>query len=123
VSEVVSLRTGHLDFSRNLITIIKGKGRKDRVTLLPEKMRRELMDFTSYRSPRDYVFESERGGALSTRTVQKVFSAALQNAQIVKPASVHSLRHSFATHLLENGTDIRFVQELLGHRNDRPLRF
>jgi len=65
----------------------------------------------------DLVFESERGGKLTTHTAQKVFSNALKKAKIYKSASFHSLRHSFATHLLENGIDVRYVQELLGHSN------
>jgi len=70
----------------------------------------------------DYVFASERGGKLTERTAQKVFEAALKNAKIPKDATFHSLRHSFATHLLENGVDVRYVQELLGHANIRTTQ-
>ena len=70
----------------------------------------------------DLLFESERGGKLSTRTAQVMFSTALRQSGIKKAATFHSLRHSFATHLLENGTDIRYVQELLGHSNIRTTQ-
>ncbi|MBT9144789.1 MAG: Tyrosine recombinase XerD [candidate division WS2 bacterium] len=70
----------------------------------------------------DYLFESERGGKLTERTAQKVFENALRGASIKKDATFHSLRHSFATHLLENGVDVRYVQELLGHQNIRTTQ-
>ena len=74
------------------------------------------------KNPDDYLFENERGGKLTERTVQKVFENALRKARIKKDATFHSLRHSFATHLLENGVDVRYVQELLGHRNIRTTQ-
>jgi site-specific recombinase XerD len=72
--------------------------------------------FSSYR-PKEYLFEGERGGAYSTRSAQKVLHEAKRNAGIHKMGSIHSLRHSYATHLLEGGTDIRYIQVLLGHNN------
>ncbi|MBD3360707.1 tyrosine-type recombinase/integrase, partial [Candidatus Peregrinibacteria bacterium] len=117
VSEVVSLKVENLDFEQGMIFLRKAKGGKDRRTILPEKIKKNLAGFVSLKDPDDFVFESERGGILSTRTVQKIFGNGLKKADIRKRAAFHSLRHSFATHLLEKGTDIRYVQELLGHRS------
>lgn len=80
------------------------------------------MKIMALRDKNAYVFESERGGKLTERTAQKVFEKALFNAKIQKDATFHSLRHSFATHLLENGVDVRYVQELLGHANIRTTQ-
>jgi len=115
VSEVVAMRVRDVDFERRLISVRGGKGDKDRQTLLPVKLEAELRIICAVRDQNDYLFESERGGRLSSRTAQKVFEAGLKKAGIMRQATFHSLRHSFATHLLENGTDIRFVQALLGH--------
>ncbi len=117
VSEVVKLRAGDIDFGRGLVFVKKAKGDRDRITLLPEKITRDLKRFLFGRNKDLYVFESNRGGRLTTRTAQKIFGKAVQRADVQKTATFHSLRHSFATHLLENGTDIRYVQELLGHKN------
>ena len=91
----------------------------------PTDWERSGGDWTKWRrskNPNDYLFESERGGKLTERTAQKVFENALRKAGIKKDATFHSLRHSFATHLLENGVDIRYVQELLGHQNIRTTQ-
>lgn len=117
VSEVVNLRVADLDFERNLLHVKQGKGRKDRVTLLPQKLRDHLLLWVRMRPVSGLVFESERGGGLSIRSPQRVFERACQAAGITKRVTFHSLRHSFATHVLEQGTDIRFIQELLGHSN------
>jgi site-specific recombinase XerD len=98
------------------------KGKKDRMTIFPEKLKNNLIEIMTLRDKDDYVFESNRGGKLTEITAQKVFENALNKAKIQKDATFHSLRHSFATHLLENGVDVRYVQELLGHQNIRTTQ-
>jgi site-specific recombinase XerD len=122
VSEVVSLKVKDLDLSEMTIHIKQAKGKKDRISVLPEKIIDVLRTLTAGKSSDDYVFSSERGGKLTTRTAQKIFKKALKNSDVTKNATFHSLRHSFATHLLENGVDVRYVQELLGHQNIRTTQ-
>ena len=122
VSEVVALRVRDIDFGCGFVYVRLGKGNRDRVTLLPARLENSLKIFCNARGPLDYVFESERGGKLTTRSAQKVFIDAVKSVGIIKHVTFHSLRHSFATHLLENGTDIRYVQELLGRANIRTTQ-
>lgn len=122
VSEAVRLRGRDIDLEEMTITVRQGKGRKDRLTVLSAGLVPKLRALISGKKSDDFVFQSERGGHITEATAQKVFYACLQKARIAKPASFHSLRHSFATHLLENGTDVRYVQELLGHANIRTTQ-
>lgn len=131
VSEVTNLKISDLDFNQKMIYIRQAKGNKDRITILPEALIEDLREFIDGRGDnagrgndagRELLFLSQRGGKLSTRTLQKVFHSGLRKAGIVKPASFHSLRHSFATHLIENNVGIRYVQELLGHQNIRTTQ-
>ncbi|MFA5135003.1 MAG: tyrosine-type recombinase/integrase [Patescibacteria group bacterium] len=122
VSEVVGLRVGDVDFGERTIHLKGAKGRKDRITVLPDKLADGLRNMIAGKSGHDYVFSSERGGGLTSRTAQKIFEHALATVGIQKAATFHSLRHSFATHVLENGTDVRYVQELLGHHNIRTTQ-
>lgn len=122
VSEAVGLRFKDLNLDELTIHLKQAKGKKDRLTLIPEKLVDDLRNIIAGKSGDDYVFASERGGKLTERTAQAVFEKALQSANIAKEATFHSLRHSFATHLLENGTDVRYVQELLGHANIRTTQ-
>ena len=115
VSEVVNLKVKDIQLEELLLHIKNSKGKKDRLTIIPEKIKPQLQNLVDRKDKNDFIFINHIRNPLSERSLQKVFSAACQKAGIKKDATFHSLRHSFATHLLENGTDIRFVQELLGH--------
>jgi len=122
VSEVTNLKIRDLDFYQNLINVRQGKGAKDRVTLLPDVLVDDLKGLINDRSFNDYVFESQLGGKLSTRTLQKIFQNGLRRANIQEKATFHSLRHSFATHLLDGGVQLCYIQKLLGHSNIRTTQ-
>jgi len=122
VSEAVNLKIRDIDLEELTIHLREAKGKKDRLTIFSEKLKNDLRAIMAGKNSNDYIFISERGGKLTARTAQKVFYNALKKADIKKPASFHSLRHSFATHLLENGVDVRYVQELLGHANIRTTQ-
>ncbi|MBI4268465.1 tyrosine-type recombinase/integrase [Candidatus Uhrbacteria bacterium] len=122
VSEALAVRIRDIDFDELLLTVRQGKGRKDRQTVLSGKLLTDIRSLAAGRDSAAYLFESERGGKLTASSAQNIFRSALKNAGIKKEASFHSLRHSFATHLLENGVDVRYVQELLGHANIRTTQ-
>lgn len=117
VSDIIHLKVGDIDIEHLILHIKGGKWNKDRITIFSESLRKDISRLSGFRNGNDYLIESERGGKLTTRTLQKIFADALKKSGIQKPATFHSLRHSFATHLLENGTDIRYIQELLWHAN------
>ena len=122
VSEAVSLKVKDVNLAELTLHIKEAKGKKDRITLISEKLCNDLRMQMAGKGINDYVFGSERGGKLTARTASKIFRDALNRAGIQKDATFHSLRHSFATHLLENGTDVRYVQALLGHENIRTTQ-
>ena len=122
VSEVVSLRVKDIDMNELTVTVRQGKGKKDRLTVLSPKLTGDMQSLTAGNGLNEYVFVSERGGKLTVTAAQMIFKKCLRKAGIIKDATFHSLRHSFATHLLENGVDVRYVQELLGHQNIRTTQ-
>ncbi len=123
VGEVVRLRVEDLDEDRGQIRVRGGKGRKDRYTLLSEVAWQAVMVYRESSRPSGWLFPGIAPGRhLTIRSVQKVMDRARRRANITQPATVHTLRHSFATHLLENGTDLRYIQELLGHTNPKTTQ-
>ena len=118
VSEAVNLKIEHIDSSRMQIFVERAKGKKDRYVMLSPVLLDILRNYISQIEPKPlmYLFEGEQpGNPYHTKTAQKIFQMAREKAGIKKEVSFHTLRHSFATHLLEKGIDIKYIQELLGH--------
>jgi integrase/recombinase XerD len=120
LGEVVGLKFGDIDGDRMQLRVRGGKGNKDRYTLLSKDLLEKLREYYRYYRPKTYLFEGRTAGkAYSKKSVQDLFKKILLESGIKKDASFHTLRHTFATHLLEQGTNIRVIQELLGHRSLR----
>jgi len=120
VGELVRLKLEDMDYSRKLIFVNQGKGKKDRYTKLSQKILPELEEYIKLYDIEDWLFPGPaKGSHLTERTAERVFENAKTLAKIHKEVSIHSLRHSFATHLHEAGTDIRKIQELLGHESTK----
>lgn len=120
VSEITNLRPEDIDRLRKVIYIRRAKGRKDRYTLLSDKATRLLAKYRDVYKPDKWLFEGQNPGKpISVRSAEKIFKNACSRAGIAGDVSIHSLRHSFATHLLEDGTDLRYIQELLGHAHSK----
>jgi site-specific recombinase XerD len=120
VSEASKLKVVDLDIDRGLVRVVSSKGRKDRYTILSERLKGALGAYLKKYQPKNWLFEGQdQLSPLSIRSIQNIFYQAAQAAQIKKDVSIHCLRHSFATHLLESGTDLRHIQELLGHANSK----
>jgi site-specific recombinase XerD len=117
VSELVNLKIRDVDSKRMMIYIRGAKGKKDRLVPLSKRLLETLRQYVSTYKPKEYLFEGEGGALYSTRSAQEVLKVAKQKAGIQKKGSIHLLRHSYATHLLEGGTDVRYIQSFLGHNN------
>jgi integrase/recombinase XerD len=118
--ELLKLKFENIDSNRNLLIIKKAKGMKDRITPLSPKILEILREYYKAYSPKTFLFEGQViGEKYSERSLQKVLKNVLANTPIKKPVTLHWLRHSYATHLLESGTDLRYIQELLGHNSSR----
>ena len=117
-SELINLKPEHIDSDRKVLIIKQAKGRKDRLTQLPDKVIEQLRIYYSKYKPTTWLFEGQKvGEQYSARSLNLVFKHAVEKSGIKKPATLHWLRHSYATHLLERGVNIRAIQELLGHSN------
>ncbi len=119
ISELLRLKETDLDQDRKLINIRGAKGKKDRVTLLSSVAAEYLRDYLKLLKPRHWLFEGHDGGQYSATSVNKIVKRSAAEAGIRKRVSAHTLRHSFATHLLEHGTDLRYIQTLLGHESSK----
>ncbi len=118
-SEVTNIKLTDLDRNRGIIQIREAKGMIDRIVPVSVKVWEKLDEYIRAYTPRVYVFEGQTGGRYSVESVYHVFKDALMRAGINKEVGIHSLRHSYATHLHENGLDIRYIQELLGHKSTK----
>lgn len=125
VGEVVRLKLQDIDSDRGMIHVRKAKGKKDRYVPLSSIAQKTLNLYRQNFEPRNWLFEGQRTGRhLTERSVQKTIQRAVKEAGILKHVTMHTLRHSFATHLLEDGTDLRYIQELLGHsRPETTMRY
>jgi site-specific recombinase XerD len=119
ISELLNLKWADIDESRMLIYVRGGKGRKDRITLLSKLTLDYLYHYRDLYKPKEWLFEGMQGGQYSTRSANQFIHKYSRLAGIKKRVSAHTLRHSFATHLLERGTDLRYIQTLLGHESSR----
>lgn len=118
--ELLALQPVHIDSKRNLVLLKNSKGKKDRIAPLSPKILEMLREYYTVCKPSNYLFEGQiKGQPYDARSLQQVLKQALKKVGIAKPVSLHWLRHSFATHLLESGTDLRYIQELLGHNSSK----
>jgi integrase/recombinase XerD len=119
VKPSINLTLEDLDSKLMVIGVRSGKGGKDRLTLLSENVLIDLRIYSKTYRPKIYLFEGPKGNKYSTESVLKIIKTAAKKGGIRKNITPHMMRHSFATHLLENGTDLRYIQVLLGHSSTR----
>lgn len=118
--ELLALKPLDIDSKRNLILIKNSKGKKDRIAPLSPKILEMLRAYFVLYKPKHFLFEGQiKGNPYDARSLQLVLKQAIAKVGILKPVTLHWLRHSFATHLLESGTDLRYIQELLGHNSSK----
>lgn len=117
--EVINLKIKDLDSQRKMIHIVQAKGKKDRYVLFGTKLRNLLAEYYREYRPSVFLFEGQHGGAYSGKSMEQILKRSLLKCGIKKRVTLHTLRHSFATHLLESGTDLRYIQELLGHSSPK----
>jgi len=119
-SELLNLKPKHIDSNRKLLIIEQSKGNKDRMAPLSDKIIELLREYYKAYRPKEWMFEGQvAGNPYSAKSLENVLKQSLVKARITKPVTLHWLRHSFATHLLENGTDLRYIQVILGHKSSK----
>ncbi len=119
ISECISLKITDIDSSNMRIWVRNAKGKKDRITLLSNDLLQLMRDYFRVYKPKEWLFEGPKKNQYSASSIRQFFNRAKKEAQVNSPATVHTLRHSFATHLLENGTNLRYIQKLLGHNSSK----
>ena len=119
LSELINLKIADIKSESNLLLIRQSKGNKDRIVALPDKLLLLLREYYKVYQPKDFLFEGAKGDQYSERSVQLILKNAMSKAGVLSKGSVHTLRHSYATHLIKSGIDVRVVQELLGHNDIR----
>ena len=119
ISEAINLKISDIDSQRMQVRVVQAKGKKDRYTLLSYRLLDVLRNYVHDYHPKVWLFEGAPGIQYSSRSIQTILKDALKKTGIEKHVTVHTLRHSFATHLLENGTDLRYIQTLLGHESSK----
>ena len=117
--ELLSLTKFDIDSKRMVVIIRMAKGKKDRIVPLSPKILSLLRDYYKSYNPKEFLFEGQGGGKYSEKSLENVFKQSLLKANNKKPVTLHWLRHSYATHLLESGTDLRYIQDLLGHKSSK----
>lgn len=118
--ELLDLQPIHIDSKRNIVLLKNAKGKKDRIVPLSPKILAMLREYFKIYKPKTWLFEGQtEGRPYDARSLQLILKQALQKTRIKKPVTLHWLRHSYATHLLESGTDLRYIQELLGHNSSK----
>ncbi|WP_234424347.1 site-specific tyrosine recombinase/integron integrase [Aquimarina sp. Aq107] len=118
-AELLNLKISDIDSKRMVIRVVCAKGNKDRYTLLSINVLKDLRNYFKQYQPKHYLFEGPKGNPYSASSVKTIIEKAAKKSKIIKKITPHTLRHSFATHLLENGTDLRYIQSLLGHSSSK----
>lgn len=118
-SELLNMELTHIDRKRKIIIIKQAKGNKDRIAPISDKILVMLTEYYKAYRPKKYLVEGQQGGQYTASSLSQVLHACVRKARINKPITLHWLRHSYATHLLESGTDLRYIQELLGHKSSK----
>ena len=114
------MRLSAIDFQRKVVTIFNAKGKKDRILPLPERLEKMILDYIKLKQPQTWLIEGDiKGRPYSATSLQNIFGKDMMRVKKNHNFTLHCLRHSIATHLLESGTDIRYIQELLGHKSSR----